>query len=95
MKQGKEVLYATTAQGLDLIARYRAVREACLVDGFAAFDGVNNAALGEVQGNYACYLGSMIRPREVRQICDHTWPAGWRLLHKRPVLGHGDLPAFR
>ena len=36
-KQGKEVLYATTAQGLDLIARYRAVREACLVDGFAAF----------------------------------------------------------
>ena len=47
-KQGKEVLYATTAQGLDLIARYRAVREACLVDGFSAFDGVNNAALGEV-----------------------------------------------
>ncbi len=47
-KQGKEVYYGTTEKGLELILRYRAVREACLVDGFSAFDGVNNAGLGEV-----------------------------------------------
>ena len=38
-KHGKEVFYATTASGVDLCLKYRAVRESCLVDGFANFDG--------------------------------------------------------
>jgi predicted MarR family transcription regulator len=47
-KHGKEVLYATTPSGVDLCLRYRAVRESCLVDGFAGFDGIKGAELGEV-----------------------------------------------
>ena len=47
-KHGKEVLYATTNSGIDLCLRYRAVREACLVDGFMPFDGGSSADLGEV-----------------------------------------------
>ena len=47
-KHGKEVLYTTTASGVDLCLRYRAVRESCLVDGFAAFDSGKGAELGEV-----------------------------------------------
>ncbi|NDG37504.1 MAG: transcriptional regulator, partial [Alphaproteobacteria bacterium] len=47
-KHGKEVLYATTAAGIDLCLRYRAVREACLVDGFVAFDSGSGAELAEV-----------------------------------------------
>ena len=47
-KHGKEVLYATTGLGIDLCLRYRAVREACLVDGFMPFDGGSGAELGEV-----------------------------------------------
>ena len=35
-KQGKEVFYSTTDRGRDLIRRYRAIREACLVDAFSA-----------------------------------------------------------
>jgi predicted MarR family transcription regulator len=34
--------------GIDLCLRYRAVREACLVDGFMPFDGGSGAELGEV-----------------------------------------------
>ena len=47
-KHGKEVFYATTASGLDLCLRYRAVRESCLIEGFASFDGGKGAELGEV-----------------------------------------------
>ena len=47
-KHGKEVLYATTDLGIDLCLRYRAVREACLVDGSMPFDGGSGAELGEV-----------------------------------------------
>ena len=47
-KHGKEVFYATTASGVDLCLKYRAVRESCLVDGFADFDGGKGAELGEV-----------------------------------------------
>ena len=47
-KYGKEVFYATTASGVDLCLRYRAVRESCLVDGFAGFDGEKGAELREV-----------------------------------------------
>jgi len=47
-KHGKEVLYATTAAGIDLCLRYRGVREACLVDGFVAFDSSSGVELAEV-----------------------------------------------
>ena len=47
-KHGKEVLYAATDMGIDLCLRYRAVREACLVDGFMPFEGGSGAELGEV-----------------------------------------------
>ena len=47
-KHGKEVFYATTASGVDLCLKYRAVRESCLVDGFVDFDGGRRAELGEV-----------------------------------------------
>ena len=47
-KHGKEVFYATTESGVDLCLKYRAVRESCLVDGFADFDGGKGAELGEV-----------------------------------------------
>ena len=47
-KHGKEVFYATTASGVDLCLKYRAVRESCLVDGFADFYGGKGAELGEV-----------------------------------------------
>ena len=47
-KHGKEVFYATTASGVDLCLKYRAVRESCLVDGFVDFDGEKRAELGEV-----------------------------------------------
>ena len=38
-KQGKEVFYGTTKQGQALCMAYRDVRESCLVDEYAAFDG--------------------------------------------------------
>ena len=47
-KYGKEVLYAITASGVDLCLKYRAVRESCLVDGFADFDAGKGAELAEV-----------------------------------------------
>ena len=47
-KHGKEVFYATTPSGVNLCLGYRAVRESCLVSGFADFDGEKGAELGEV-----------------------------------------------
>jgi predicted MarR family transcription regulator len=51
-KQGKEVYYDTTALGKSLCVAYREVRESCLVDEYAAFDGgqrgMNAANLVEV-----------------------------------------------
>ena len=47
-KHGKEVFYATTPSGVNLCLGYRAVRESCLVSGFADFDGGKGAELGEV-----------------------------------------------
>jgi predicted MarR family transcription regulator len=38
-KQGKEVFYGTTQRGQALCMAYRDVRESCLVDEYAAFDG--------------------------------------------------------
>ena len=47
-KHGKEVFYATTPSGVNLCLGYRAVRESCLVNGFADFDGGKGAELAEV-----------------------------------------------
>ena len=47
-KHGKEVFYATTPSGVNLCLGYRAVRESCLVNGFADFDVGKGAELGEV-----------------------------------------------
>ena len=44
-KHGKEVFYATTPSGVNLCLGYRAVRESCLVNGFADFDGGKGAEL--------------------------------------------------
>ena len=51
-KQGKEVFYGTTKHGQALCLAYQDVRESCLVDEYAAFDGgsgkPNAASLSEV-----------------------------------------------
>ena len=47
-KQGKEVFYSTTGTGLALIARYREIREACLVDAFSALGAVDRDSLVEL-----------------------------------------------
>ena len=51
-KQGKEVFYGTTKQGQALCMAYRDVRESCLVDEYATFDGgsgkPNATSLSEV-----------------------------------------------
>ena len=48
-KHGKEVFYATTQSGVNLCLGYRAVRESCLVNSFADFDGGKGAELGAVR----------------------------------------------
>ena len=56
-KHGKEVFYATTASGVDLCLKYRAVRESCLVDGFVDFDGEKRAELSEVARQLRIFSG--------------------------------------
>ena len=46
-KRSKEVLFSTTAKGQDYIARYREVREACLIPGLTV-GGSDNFELGEL-----------------------------------------------
>jgi predicted MarR family transcription regulator len=46
-KRGKEVLFATTAKGQQHIARYREVREACLVSSMSG-EAAQNSELGEL-----------------------------------------------
>lgn len=46
-KRGKEVLFSTTAKGQQHIARYREIREACLVATVGG-DGAQNFELGEL-----------------------------------------------
>ena len=46
-KRGKEVLFSTTPKGQHYIARYREVREACLVPNLR-YDGSENYELGEL-----------------------------------------------
>jgi len=46
-KRGKEVVFFTTPSGQELIARYREIREACLVSSLRS-DGSENPELGEL-----------------------------------------------
>lgn len=46
-RRGKEALFSTSDRGREFIARYREVREACLVSALPA-DGSDNARLGEL-----------------------------------------------
>jgi predicted MarR family transcription regulator len=46
-RHGKEVVFATSAEGQQLIERYREVREACLVAALSR-EGTDNAKLGEL-----------------------------------------------
>ena len=50
------MLYATTDLGIDLCLRYRAVREACLVDGFMPFDCGSGSGSGTELGEVARQL---------------------------------------
>lgn len=47
-RKGKDVIFETTAQGADLIRRYREVREACLVSAFRGQSTVDDGELAEV-----------------------------------------------
>ena len=47
-KQGKEVSYSTTEKGQALIARYREIREACLVDAFSALGEIDADSLSDL-----------------------------------------------
>ena len=47
VKRGKEVHYATTADGRDMCEKYRQVREDCLVETFQRL-GVNSEEVGDV-----------------------------------------------
>ncbi|MEK9722300.1 MAG: winged helix DNA-binding protein [Rhodospirillaceae bacterium] len=53
-KQGKENFFAVTPAGAEACRRYREVRDACLVDSYAAFD-----ARGEVVGDLAGLLRTL------------------------------------
>ena len=46
-KQGKEVFYGTSERGQALCMAYRDVRESCLIDEYAAFDGKGASANAE------------------------------------------------
>ena len=46
-KRGKEIHYGVTAEGQAACARYREVREACLIDSLSAL-GYDNAEIGQV-----------------------------------------------
>ncbi len=53
-RKGKEMVYATTARGQDLCAKYREVREACLMESFSQL----REAAGEV-GELAAQLRTL------------------------------------
>lgn len=46
-KQGKEVTYLTTPSGQEYLARYRAIRDQCLLDGLKVL-GLNDSVLKEL-----------------------------------------------
>ena len=67
-KHGKEVLYVTTASGVNLCLKYRAVRESCLVDGFTNFDGEKGLNLAKLMANCGFYRGLTNRLLGAQQI---------------------------
>ena len=56
-KRGKEVLFATTAKGQQHIAKYREVREACLVSSMSG-EAAQNFELGELARSLRSLSGS-------------------------------------
>lgn len=47
-RRGKEVFFATTAHGTEICARYRKVREACLIETLSALGTIDNAEIGDL-----------------------------------------------
>jgi len=58
-KRGKEIFYATTEAGQAACARYREVREACLIAAFTAFRGDHGEALNAEIGGAADLLRAL------------------------------------
>lgn len=58
-KRGKEIFYATTEEGQAACARYREVREACLIAAFTAFRGEQGEALNAQIGEAADLLRAL------------------------------------
>ncbi len=58
-KRGKEIVYATTEAGQAACARYREVREACLIAAFTAFRGEQGVALNAEIGGAADLLRAL------------------------------------
>ena len=58
-KRGKEMFYATTEEGQAACARYREVREACLIAAFTAFRGEHGEALNAQIGEAADLLRAL------------------------------------
>ncbi|HSK38683.1 MAG TPA: winged helix DNA-binding protein [Arenibaculum sp.] len=47
-RRGKEAFFSTTGAGRDACARYREVREACLIEALSALGGLDNAGIGDM-----------------------------------------------
>lgn len=47
-RRGKEAFFSATEAGRDACARYREVREACLIEALSALGGVDNAEIGDM-----------------------------------------------
>ncbi|NIA68602.1 winged helix DNA-binding protein [Pelagibius litoralis] len=58
-KRGKEIFYATTKEGAEVCVKYREVREACLVNSFAAFSGSQEGDLNDQIGQAADLLRAL------------------------------------
>ncbi len=58
-RRGKEIFYRTTEAGQEACARYRAVREDCLVAAFGAFAGGGAATMDEEVGEAAELLRAL------------------------------------
>ena len=55
-RKGKEGLYTTTARGREACARYRAIRESCLVESLAAL-GIDAEAIGDLADHLRALSG--------------------------------------
>lgn len=50
VRRGKEVIYRTSEKGREVVAKYREIRESCLISAFGALGTVDNAQIGEAAG---------------------------------------------